>query len=600
MTIKYAMRSEGRARPVSKDIVKLARDFGIEIKLSAAQHAAARLFGYNNWNDMVSALTDEEQGLEDHQLDAWDLAARRAHQEQVLVDLGFPQDDAGDILARLRPTGRADGAVEANSRIGRLADYSTYHPYRFDRAFQIAERMTDMPDVDGMDLDMFLAGYLREWSETRPLLFLDRLMIEEPEVLERIFGNILDFNRHNLIIDAAAVARELSALQVPEHFPDDVFSDDFLAQFEEFEDITLTYYVHFGEGVFDSPYENAWIDGAYVSVDFYYGIPWSVSATLMVADATPEAGLGELTLRNVARAQPITLACEIGEKDWIKGAISDYYSTRHASDAREEMWKPYSMAPLAAALNAFQRYHTPCSRRALFIPDNEKPESAARFERAVTFEDTQNAIMDRYGRPIVCFLDGKPNEPRLGVAPNLAGPGRNWNKRYERLSREDFETFVADGARMRTADGYMLAARKAMEIAIELERTQTCDVLVEAHANLIGAAILTKDAETAVAGARWFEKNFIDYSDIRAQFRPRVAAALVLDGRRELAAEIIDYPADVWPHGYEAARKLLEETGEMTPAEILAYLNEFDRAEWLISEEPLELTAGVVLPLKPY
>jgi hypothetical protein len=600
MTIKYAMRSEGRARPVSKDIVKLAREFGLEIKLSAAQQAAARLFGYRNWNDMVAAFTDEEQGPEDHQLAASDLAIRQSHQKQVLGDLGFPQDEAEDVLKRLRPTGRADGAVEANSRIGRVADYSIYHPYRFDRAYEIVSFMTDVPDIDGMDLDLFFSGYLREWAETRPLLFLDRLTIEEPKLMERILGNVFDFDRHNLIIDGSAMAKELSTQQVPSSFPDGVFSESYIEEIEEFEDITLTYYVHFGEGIFDSPYDNAWIDGAYVAIQFYYGIPWSVTATLIAADATPTAGYGEPTMRNALRAHPITLECEIGEQNWIGLAISDYFQPRDASEVREQMWQPYSMAPLLAAFNAFQRYHAPGTRRAFYIPKNEKPESAARFERSVTFEETQNAIIERSGRPVICHLGGPAKEPRPKTVPRLAGPGRGRDKRYERLAREDFETFVADGHCMRTREGYKLAALKAMEIAEYLARTETCDVLVEAHANLIGAALLSGDTDLAVAGVRWFEDTYIDHSDIEARFRPLVATALVLDGKRDLAAEIVDYPADVWPYAYEAAREVLEETGEMTPSEIMVYLQDWWRAESLVTDEGgLELSSEVVLPLKP-
>jgi hypothetical protein len=123
---------------------------------------------------------------------------------------------------------------------------------------------------------------------------------------------------------------------------------------------------------------------------------------------------------------------------------------------------------------------------------------------------------------------------------------------------------------------------------------------VEAHANLIGAAILSSDAAAAVAGARWFEQVFIDYSDIAARFRPLVATALVLDGKRDLAAEIIDYPSDVWPDAYEVAREVLEDAEAMSPTELLAYLQVGDRAEWLVTEEGLELSSRMPLPLKPY
>jgi hypothetical protein len=379
-----------------------------------------------------------------------------------------------------------------------------------------------------------------------------------------------------------------------------VFSERYIEEIEEFEDITLTYYIHFGEGVFDGPYDNAWIDGAYVTVQLYYGIPWSVTVTLIAADSTPPAGYGEPTMRNALRAHPITLECEIGEHNWIDRAISGYFQPREASEVREQMWQAYSVAPLAAALNAFQSYHAPGTRREFSVPKDEKPDSAARFERSVTFEETRNAILDRDGRPVVCYLGGPAKHLRPELAPRLAGPGRGRSKRYERLVREDFETFLADGHCMRTREGYMLAARKAMEIAEELERTGTCDVLVEAHANLIGAAILSSDAAAAVAGARWFEQVFIDYSDIAARFRPLVATALVLDGKRDLAAEIIDYPSDVWPDAYEVAREVLEDAEAMSPTELLAYLQVGDRAEWLVTEEGLELSSRMPLPLKPY
>jgi hypothetical protein len=413
-----------------------------------------------------------------------------------------------------------------------------------------------------------------------------------------------DWAQEYVVIDASAIASELSAEPARADLVDSIpFGSDYLADMAEVGRDRITHYVHFGDGAFDSPYDGACVEGVYVTFRFRFQFderPDLVTFVLVVSDNSPDAGYGGPTLRNALRTH--NLGFVFDEPSSLLTEIEDRKSLEDGEDDFDRLWYPYSTAPAIAALHAVHRYYAPGTHRIFQIHESEDASTVALFERAVTFNDTRNAIHKTNGRFPVCFIGGTP-KPAQNRTPGFAGPIRGQGQRYAELSEEDFNFFVDEGKCMRTVGGHMLAARRAMEIAVELQRTGTCDVLEEAHANLAGAAFLSGDLEVAIATSRWFTERYADYSNIEARFRPIVASALVLDGKFELAAEILEYPSDGVADGaYEVATEFLEDTLKLaTPAERMAFLLDSWRAEYLVSDgEGLELNPDEELGLAPY
>lgn len=585
MTIKYAMRSEGRARPVAKDIVKLAAEFGLEIKLSAAQETAARLFGYRNWQDMVASKTDAAQGPEDHELKHEDLAIRLAAQKTVLIEAGFPAEASDDAVRRLRATGRSDGALEALPRFGRLEDDYRYHTDRLNRALLMVDDLVGVPQ--SAESLTFFADFLREWAEHRNLLHLDEITIAEPELLETVIEMSSDFCNEGVVIDASAEATDLARLPVPNDLTDSIaFGSEHLYEMTEQDRDRITLYVHFGDGLFDSPYEGAGVEGVYVTFKFNFAIderPDFIEFALVVSDRSPEVADPGMALRNALRMHYLNFSFD--EDRWLADEMKELQEADWDPDSLDGVWKPYVMAPLTAALHAIHRYHSPATRRDYALSKGWDPKSARKLERTVGFDEFRAALYECPSRTIACFLDGKP--PRAPEPTRvIAGPIRGTDSRYDSVWEQEFEAMLEDGRWMRDAEGYLLAARKAMKIAEELARTNQADFTVEARTNLTGAALLSGDVELACEQARWFRDTFIDYSDIRAKFRPVVAAALIVEGDWTLADVILDFPADNISDGaYKVAREVLAAAaGLATPADRMRLLQEDRRAEYLASD----------------
>jgi hypothetical protein len=585
MTIKYAMRSEGRARPVAKDIIKLAAEFGLEIKLSAAQETAARLFGYRNWQDMVASKTDTAQGPEDHELAHDDLIIRLAAQKAALIEVGFPSEAGDDIVRRLRATGRSDAAFEALPRFGRLQDDHRYHIDRLNRALLMVDDLVGVPQ--SAESLTFFADFLREWAEHRSLLHLDEITIEEPELLEMVIEMTSDFCNECVVIDASAEATDLARLPVPNDLTDTIaFGSEHLYDMTEWDRDKITQYVHFGDGLFDSPYEGAGVEGAYVTFKFNFAIderPDFIEFALVVADRSPEVADPGMALRNTLRMHYFNFSFD--EERWLADELKELQEPALDPDSLDGVWKPYVMAPLTAALHAIHRYHAPATRRDYALSKGWDPRSARKLERTVGFDEFRVALYECPSRTIACFLDGKPSRVPDPTRV-IAGPIRGTDSKYDSVWEQEFEAMVEDGRWMRDPQGYLLAARKAMEIAAELARTDQADFTVEARTNLVGAALLCGDVELASEQARWFRDTFIDYSDIRAEFRPLVAATLIVEGDTKLADAILHFPSDAISNGsYRVAMEVLAGAeGLETPAERMGLLQYDRRAEYLVGD----------------
>jgi hypothetical protein len=564
------MRSEGRARAVAKDLVKIAAEQGIAMKLSQAQKSSARLFGHRDWADLANSLSGSEQGPEDHELAEGDLNVRLAAQKSVLLEAGFSAVAVDDVLARLRPTGRSGGAVYARPTTARVSDYEPYHPYRLDRAIEVFARLsaTDFWQMEIVDRHAAVADHLRNWYAGQPTLFVDELTREEPQLLENVLEQTGDFYDENLVIDVSGISGELGSTPLPDELISSIhFGQDYLSEMVDHERHTITHYVHFGDDAFGSPWSDATVQGAYVTFHFDFMVddkPRFIEFSLIAADRSPPVAAGAPMLRNELRAYYHNFFFEDGYG--LPEAMTNLEVA--TDDPLGDYWTPYLPAPTAAALNAVALYYRPGQLRRYALPADAPHGLAAQFDRAVTFEQARTAIRNSMGRPPVCILGSSSTE--TDRSHRIAGPG------YE-LSPgvSDFEAMVEEGWTMCTPEGYLLAARKAMEIAEELVRSNQADVLDEARVNLVGAALAFGDTQLAMDEASRMVEAYIDLSDIRIAWRPILAIALVIGGERDLADELASFPAyqEDWHDNTLVARRFLAVTeGMATTDERLAAL----------------------------
>jgi hypothetical protein len=564
MSIKYAMRSEGRARSVAKDLVKIATEQGVGMKLSQAQKATAQLFGRRNWADLTATLSGTGQGPEDHELTPTDLEARLAAQKSVLLGAGFAAAAVDDVLARLRPTGRSGGAVEARPTTARIADHERYHPYRLDRAIDAVAQVTGT-ELWEMEFDArhaAVASHLRDWYAGRPSLFVDELTRGEPALLENVLDLAQDFYEENLVIDASGMASELRSMPLSGDLVSGIdFGQDYLCEMVESERHTITHYVHFGDDVFGSPWSDATVQGVYVTFHFDFMADDQsgfIEFAMVAADRSPPVAPGAPMLRNELRVYYHNFLFEDGYG--LPEAMKELEEA--SDDPLRDYWMPYLAEPTAAALNAVALYYRPGQLRRYAIPADAPHELVAQFDRAVTFEQARTAIQNSMGRPPVCILGDAPVQADRSY--RIAGVGYE-----ERNCLSDFEAMVEDGWTMRTPEGYLLVARKALEIAEDLRQSQEADVLDEARVNLVGAALASGDVQLATDEARRMLEAYVDLSDVRMAWRPILAIALVIGGERDLADELTSFPVhqEDWHDSTPVARRFLAATEGMATAE---------------------------------
>lgn len=543
MSIVYAMRTEGRARAVAKDLLKVGAEFGIEMKLAQAQRLSARLFGHEDWAAMRAALQPGAQGPEDHELGEIGLSQRVEAQTQALLEAGFAAGVCADVLSRLRPTARSGGAVEAMSKTASVTDHAVYHPCRLDDAtWSFAEALDqDFWELDFWERSEMLAETVRSWYAAKPSFFADAVTRAQPELLENVLNQTHDFYEENLVIDASGC---LSAL--PDAVPSDLvsciaFGDDYLAQMEEEERTGITHYVHFGDGGFGSPWSDAQVEGVYLTFGFDFGVddkPCLVEVSLIASDRSPPVRGDAPRLRNELRAYYHTMFFEEGFG--LEEALHDL--SLATDDPFEEMWAPYVVAPMVAALHAVAMYYRPEQRRVFAVAENTPPHIVALFDRAATFDQSRKAVQSGFGKPTICFLGDT-----AGVVPSrsfrLAGPGYE-----ERPQLSDFEAAVDECFVMDTPEGYLLAAERALSIARDIKEAGDGDVVDKAAFLFIGAALSFDKIDLAGDAAREMVARYIDISDIGVEWRPLLSIALAVAGDLALAEELASFPVheDDW------------------------------------------------------
>lgn len=109
--MRFNLISTKRPKTVAKKLKKAASAIGIELKLSRAQHAVARMYGYANWLDLHSSVGGRPLSPLDDELTDDELMARQAYQSNALaVELDINLEVATALVDAVPPTGRLGGA----------------------------------------------------------------------------------------------------------------------------------------------------------------------------------------------------------------------------------------------------------------------------------------------------------------------------------------------------------------------------------------------------------------------------------------------------------------------------------------------------------
>ncbi|WP_327210281.1 hypothetical protein [Rhizobium leguminosarum] len=390
--IAYRMKNDIRAKKVLKDLSRMLKEAGVETKHARLQDAVAGLFGYKNWAELNGSIGGmmKDVGPEDHELEPAALFVRKAAQASAIESLGVPKEKAVEMLAKLRPTGRAGGSVEASRRVPVVSTRHDYHPYRLYGAWADLEAFVDDFDGSSYGAEELLAS----WSEGRGMHPLDAEVCRRPSSenefnIDSALAVVWD---SHLIVDASAMIDVLAA-------PVDEATFEALPDAYR-EDI----YVHFGVNAFPSPYPHVGIEGAYVKIDASDepGEP-PVSVGVKIVCSSPfhemldhaEPPLEDVmqNLRDLMRGPYIGFNPSGGET-FLDGLAA--FSEEEGENAAR--WTDYVTMPMAIALNAVKALASGKVPVADAVLDDSLPRwrraSNGRPPRARSFASSKTSIRD--------------------------------------------------------------------------------------------------------------------------------------------------------------------------------------------------------------
>lgn len=96
-----------RPKAIAKKLKKAAEASGIELKLSHAQRAVARMYGYAHWHELNSSLGRSAPSPMDAEVTGEEVMARRAYQANVLEnELAVESELAIALVDAVLPTDR--------------------------------------------------------------------------------------------------------------------------------------------------------------------------------------------------------------------------------------------------------------------------------------------------------------------------------------------------------------------------------------------------------------------------------------------------------------------------------------------------------------
>jgi hypothetical protein len=432
VTVPYRMNSDARVKKVLKDLGRILKEMGVETKLPRLKTAVAGIFGYAGWDTLEASIGGNAAvGPEDHDLEAAALSIRRSVQVAALARLVATDERAEEVLARLRPTGRAAGAVAEMPRVSVVSTGLDYHPCRVSRVWDDLYELVDDFDGSSSGAEDLVAA----WSDSHSMHPLDlavcrRASSENEMNLDTVFG-VTDGS--HVIVDASALAGDLAAREVDK---------------DTFKGIGPAYgkdvYVHFGANAFPSPYMHAGVEGAYVS-----GLDGSTDGS---EDGLPDSVVVKLVcsmpFQDTVSFDDVSLLDPVQNlRDHLRGPYLEVFPSDgvdykkavrrfrgRKNDVEAAAWADYVAAPAAAALNAVKMIASRECAVADAVLGALKPEVSARLERSTT-EKRLLSTVSKFdeGEMLVRYLG------RQAPAPDVA------TERAEALKQGRFED-----------DGYVL------------------------------------------------------------------------------------------------------------------------------------------------
>ena len=96
-----------RPKMVAKKLKASLCFLGTTVGLSRAKELAAHLYGYQSWHELDASIGVRQRSLDDEQLDASQVAARREYQITRLCDSGVPVKHAEYAVKMICPTAEA-------------------------------------------------------------------------------------------------------------------------------------------------------------------------------------------------------------------------------------------------------------------------------------------------------------------------------------------------------------------------------------------------------------------------------------------------------------------------------------------------------------
>lgn len=106
--MRFHFASTNRPKTVAKKLRAALAEVNITVSLGEAQKLAARLYGYQDWQELTQAAGKETPSRDDAECDAVTIAARRRQQIEVLSEVAG-REAAESIIEALHPTSAHEG-----------------------------------------------------------------------------------------------------------------------------------------------------------------------------------------------------------------------------------------------------------------------------------------------------------------------------------------------------------------------------------------------------------------------------------------------------------------------------------------------------------
>jgi hypothetical protein len=388
---------------------------------------------------------------------------------------------------------------EDGMTIATYTDLMEYHPNRVQRAF---DRLHEHFIAFRGDFDGTFATtveLLEEWSEGRFNTPQDNAMLEDGGWLEEAFEIVAGQNTsRSFIVDARSILGSL----------DDDPVD--ASVFDEFPRVKPgrngdSYYVHFGDGVFASPFPGTAVDGAYVNVRIEPGrnTGMAVSVTLVCSDpyrgVVPDSDNRSAGIRLMEIVRSITL--DLNPEDTTDFAWDANLNLAKSDDPNDRQWAPLARAPMEAALKIMRSYFTKSIPTFAALPAGT-PQSVVRL-----FE---NATNDAHWRTGVDELEKGAAVQYLGSVPNSTPPCAS----ARAATSDQVEAMINDAFDMDSYESGLLLAQRAAKLADLVDDGSITNARVRAKSLAATAqfAILSANKEVALEASEKLAKVEGDYA----------------------------------------------------------------------------------------